>query len=79
MCFSNLPVEFDDEGNPRLIDSDGEHEHEDDTTVGDRATSDDGLDPEARYREILDDLPERVRDQFNHDAVGHSDDHRLAE
>jgi hypothetical protein len=79
MCFSNLPVEFDDDGNPRLVDTSEEHAHDDDTVVERRATSDDGLDPEARYREILDDLPDRVRDQFDDGAVNRREDPQLAE
>lgn len=69
MCFSNLPVEFDAEGNPRLAGSDDEetghdhdHDHGRDATTW---TDDDGLDPEARYREILDALPDRARDRID--------------
>lgn len=69
MCFSNLPVEFDEHGNPHLTAStDGnedDHAHESDAV--ERATDGDDLDPETRYREILDDLPNRARERLGAD------------
>jgi hypothetical protein len=69
MCFSNLPIEFDDDGNPRLVESDpdsassSDHDHDHaDAGVAARATADDGLAPEARYAEIVADLPAHARD-----------------
>lgn len=89
MCFSNLPVEFDDEGNPRLVESeeetDGNHgrgDHRDNAADHDHgadrdhgrdrnpasSTGDDGLDAESRYREILEDLPDRARERIDGDT-----------
>jgi hypothetical protein len=73
MCFSNLPIEFDDDGTPRLVESDpdaassSDHDH-DGAGVAARATADDGLAPEARYAEIVADLPAHARDTL--DAAG---------
>jgi hypothetical protein len=83
MCFSNLPVEFDDDGNPRLVDADGDdgnQTHDHDPPVAERATTDDGLDPETRYEAILDGLPDRTRDRLE-DSVDdhHANPHTIAE
>ncbi|MFT4921550.1 MAG: hypothetical protein ACI8XM_000751 [Haloarculaceae archaeon] len=79
MCFSNLPIEFDEQGNPHLVDDaeedgaeeDGTHEP---TGVAERATREDGLDPEHRYDAILDDLPDRAREHLD-TKTDHRADH----
>lgn len=76
MCFSNLPIEFDEDGNPRLAqaddESEGGHEHGRD---GPSSSGDDGLDPEARYQAILDDLPERARNDLDGTAEDSPNQH----
>ncbi len=73
MCFSNLPIEFDDDGDPHLVAPDKEDEatHQHESDVATRATNDDGLDPETRYREILDTLPDRARDRLDSSSNQH--------
>lgn len=69
MCFSNLPVEFDEHGNPGLAASadEDEDDHAHVSDAVERATDGDDLDPETRYREILDDLPDRARERLGAD------------
>lgn len=58
MCFSNLPVEFDDQGNPYLADE------ADDVRHTDRPAADDApldADPEGAYAAILEDIRGPVR------------------
>lgn len=66
MCFSNLPIEFDDEGNPYLadeaeeVDEPGTHDREERATDAGEAPLD--ADPEAAYAEIVECVPESVRE-----------------
>lgn len=64
MCFSNLPVEFDEDGTPRLAEPDDESAHDHDTDSDTVAVDDEELDPERCYQEILADLPERTRNRI---------------
>jgi hypothetical protein len=68
MCFSNLPVEFDDDGNPKLVDTEDPAVHDHATDTAECAPTDDRLAPEQRYEEILTDLPDRARDRLEHDT-----------
>lgn len=69
MCFSNLPIEFDEEGNPYLADEaeevedPGNHDR-DDERVRDAGEAPLGADPEAAYAEIVADVPDRVREEL---------------
>ncbi|WP_049989602.1 hypothetical protein [Natrinema salifodinae] len=74
MCFSNLPIEFDDDGNPYLADeaddvdrpSDADEDHPSACGYAD-VTDDvalDESDPEAIYEEILETMPSDVREQL---------------
>lgn len=69
MCFSNLPVEFDEEGDPYLADEadeverpgDVDHDHpacDCDVETGDVRLS---ADPEAAFEAIVGSLPEGAR------------------
>lgn len=74
MCFSNLPIEFDDEGNPHLADEAeavDEPGNRDDPDDGDEALALDA-DPEGAYAEIVADIPEYVREQLVEKHTGES-------
>ena len=74
MCFSNLPIEFDEDGNPYLAaeadDVDRPTVSADDSAPScdcDGETDDvalDDADPEAMYEEILETMPSDVREQL---------------
>lgn len=70
MCFSNLPVEFDEHGNPYLAD-------EADDVDRPRAMSDDepslDEDPRGAYAEIVNDLPEGLRASLAAESDGEAD------
>jgi O-acetyl-ADP-ribose deacetylase (regulator of RNase III) len=62
MCFSNLPIEFDEEGNPYLAEEADDIEHVTDCGCG----TDDGIDeadPEAVFEAVLSSVPEPVREE----------------
>lgn len=65
MCFSNLPIEFDDEGNPYLAEEADDVEQA--TDCGCDADSDTGIDesdPEDVFQAVLSTVPESVRAEF---------------
>ncbi|WP_306052132.1 hypothetical protein [Natronococcus wangiae] len=72
MCFSNLPIEFDDEGNPHLAsEADGVErpgaETESVACDCDDATADvplEDADPEAMYEAILAEMPREARERL---------------
>lgn len=66
MCFSNLPVEVDDDGNVYLADEADDVERPvegrtDPTPGGDGVEADLAADPEGAYRAIVDSLPPDTR------------------
>jgi hypothetical protein len=70
MCFSNLPVEFDDEGNPYLAEEADEVDATPGATAAGCGCSDgagevglDEADPEATYEAILESMPGDVRER----------------
>lgn len=63
MCFSNLPIEFDDEGNPYLAEEAEKVGHPTDTECGCEVTLDE-TDPETMYAAILASMPSDVREQI---------------
>lgn len=71
MCFSNLPVEFDDQGNPYLAD---EAEAVDQPDCGCASGYEEALedvDPASAYADIVETLPEDVaRDLEPPDGAG---------
>ncbi|MFB6168099.1 MAG: hypothetical protein ABEJ43_04555 [Haloferacaceae archaeon] len=75
MCFSNLPLEFDEDGNPYLaeeaddIERPGEHDHAADCGCG-TAEGDLDADPEAAYETIVESLPEAAREHVAGDDNG---------
>ena len=83
MCFSNLPIEFDDEGNPYLADdADGvdrmpASKADSASTCGCSDATDDvaieDADPEAIYEAILETMPGDVRERLTDpsDRAGH--------
>ena len=64
MCFSNLPIEFDDEGNPYLAEEAEKVDQPRDTEYGCEVTLD-KTDPEAMYTAILESMPSDVREQVD--------------
>ena len=74
MCFSNLPIEFDDEGNPYLaeeaedVDRPPASEAEFESTCGCAEVTDDvaldDADPEFLYESILETMPSDVRERL---------------
>jgi hypothetical protein len=62
MCFSNLPVEFDEQGNPYLAQEAEEIERADATLD----ETDETLEaaPYEAYEAILDDMPQSVQEQL---------------
>ena len=76
MCFSNLPIEFDDEGNPYLAEEADDVDRPSGTGAASASASNcgcanesddvplDEADPEAVYEEILETMPRDVRDQL---------------
>ena len=81
MCFSNLPIEFDEEGNPYLtdeaedVDRPSASEVESESGRGCSSTTDDvalaDADPEAMYEAILETVPRNAREQLT-DSRGDS-------
>lgn len=91
MCFSNLPIEFDDEGNPYLADEAEEveepgnrdhqshdHNHDDEVAADTGKAPALDADPEAAYAEIVADVPESVREELveKHTSESGRDDQR---
>ena len=74
MCFSNLPIEFDDDGNPYLADEADDVERPapsdaaPESNCGCSSTTDDvaldEADPEAMYEAILQTVPRDVRERL---------------
>ena len=75
MCFSNLPIEFDEQGNPYLAEEadtvnqpgGGTHDHNHDHNHDDHhrnETEGGDPDPEAMYATIMDSLPEDARQRI---------------
>jgi hypothetical protein len=78
VCFSNLPLEFDEEGNPYLAEEADEVERPGDGGEGGEAVHDHGhaadcgcgageadleADPEGAYEAIVDSLPKSARER----------------
>ena len=84
MCFSNLPIEFDDEGNPYLADEADDVDRPSEAGAASAPASDcgcanesddvplDEADPEAVYEELLETIPSDVRERLS-DSSGRSD------
>lgn len=68
MCFSNLPVEFDDHGNPYLADDAEPVEYPESDRDDDQ---DLGHDPEGAYVAILADLPAGARERISATTGSH--------
>ena len=78
MCFSNLPIEFDDEGNPYLADEADDVDRPSSAgaesecaSASDCGCADESgdvplneADPEAVYEELLETMPSDVREQL---------------
>jgi hypothetical protein len=74
MCFSNLPIEFDDEGNPYLaeeadeVDRTPASEAESASSCGCTDGTDDvaldDADPEALYEEIVETMPSDIHERL---------------
>ena len=67
ICFSNLPVEFDEQGNPYLTDE-ADDVKQPERIPGDELSLDD--DPEEAYAEIVAGVPQSVRESLG-DGHGH--------
>jgi hypothetical protein len=63
MCFSNLPIEFDEEGNPYLAEEADDVEHVADCGCGADVAIDE-TDPETVYEDIVSSIPESVREEI---------------
>jgi hypothetical protein len=76
MCFSNLPIEFDEEGNPRLAEEAEEVERPACGCIDDApALALDEDDPEEAFEEIVESVPDEVRARL--DASGEDESERL--
>lgn len=79
MCFSNLPIEFDEEGNPHLADEadeiDGIPTSGCDCGADAEDVSLDESDPEAVYEDVLRTMPPAVRERIT-DRTGATGDGR---
>jgi hypothetical protein len=70
MCFSNLPIEFDEQGNPALaevadtVEDPGTHDHDEHAVDTDEVPTLDA-DPEAAYAEIMESVPESVHEEIS--------------
>lgn len=64
MCFSNLPIEFDDEGNPYLTEEAENVDKPLDRESSCEVTLDE-TDPESMYAAILESMPNDVREQID--------------
>ena len=63
MCFSNLPIEFDEAGNPYLADEAEDVEHVADCGCGTDVAIDEE-DPEAVFEAVASTVPEEVREEL---------------
>lgn len=63
MCFSNLPIEFDDAGNPYLADEAEDVEHVADCGCETDVAIDEE-DPEAVFEAVASTVPEDVREEL---------------
>jgi len=63
MCFSNLPIEFDEAGDPHLAEEAEDVEHVADCGCGTDIAIDEE-DPEAVFEAVASTIPEDVREQL---------------
>ena len=63
MCFSNLPVEFDESGDPYLAEEADDVEHVADCGCGTDVALDEE-DPEAVFEAVASTVPESVREEM---------------
>ena len=67
MCFSNLPIEFDEAGDPYLAEEADAVEHADDCDCGHDVGIDED-DPGAVVDDVLSSVPEAVREEIERDG-----------
>lgn len=74
MCFSNLPIEFDERGNPRLADDADDVTQLDPQSKGESPLDED---PDAAYAEIVASVSKNVREMIQAERPagdGHADE-----
>ena len=72
MCFTNLPVEFDENGDPYLAEEADDVEHGTDCGCGADVAIDED-DPEAAFEAVLSSVPESVHEDLGVQRRGSTD------